>query len=207
MRVRKRWADQFARQFPLAGFLRDDGGAHAVEFAIVSPVFILLICVSVELGLVLLTQSNINYAARDASRLIMTGQVQTGAGESLFTNKVCSDVNVLISCPSLQYNVQSGSSFAELNAAVVANSSGNMTTTGFSPGGPGSDVVVQVGYSFPCVVPIACNYIGTNGKLLLVSTVAFQNENYGGGDSGSGEGSGSDDGGGGSGGDGGGGGL
>jgi Flp pilus assembly protein TadG len=190
MRIRKRRADQFARGFPLARFLRDGGGAHAVEFAIVSPVFILLICVSIELGLVLLTQSNINYAARDASRLIMTGQVQTGAGESLFTNKVCSDVNVLISCPSLQYNVQSGSSFAGLNGTVVANSSGNMTTTGFSPGGPESDVLVQVGYSFPCIIPIACNYIGTNGKLLLVSTVAFQNENYGGGDSGSGSGSG-----------------
>lgn len=181
MRVRKRWAEQFERRVPLARFLRHSGGAHAIEFAIVSPVFILLICVSVELGLVLLTQSNINYAARDASRLIMTGQVQTGAGESLFTNKVCSDVSVLISCSSLQYNVQSGSAFANFNATVVANSSGDMSTTGFSPGGPGSDVLVQIGYSFPCIIPIACNYISTNSKLLLVSTIAFQNENYGGG--------------------------
>jgi Flp pilus assembly protein TadG len=162
----------------LARFAYHAGGAHAVEFAIVSPIFILLICIVVQLGLVLLTQSNINYATRDASRLIMTGQVQTGAGESLFTDKACSDVSVLISCSSLQYNVESASAFSDLNATVLADNSGNMSTIGFNPGGPGSDVLVQVGYSFPCLIPIACNYIAKNGKLLLVSTVAFQNENY-----------------------------
>jgi Flp pilus assembly protein TadG len=183
--------ERCARRLPFAQFLRHDGGAHAVEFAIVSPVFILLICIAVELGLVLLTQSNINYATRDASRLIMTGQVQTGGGESVFTNKICGDVNVLITCSSLQYNVQSGGAFSDLNGTVVANSSGNMTTTGFSPGGPGSDVLVQVGYAFPCIIPIACSHIGTNGKLLLVATVAFQNEDFGGGGGSGGSGSGS----------------
>jgi Flp pilus assembly protein TadG len=207
MRVQKRWAERFARRVPLADFLRHDGGAHAVEFAIVSPVFILLICMAVELGLILLTQSNINYATRDASRLIMTGQVQTGAGESVFTSKICGDVNVLITCSSLQYNVQSGGAFSDLNGTVVANSSGNMTTTGFSPGGAGSDVLVQVGYAFPCIVPIACNYIGTNGKLLLVATVAFQNEDFGGGGGSGGGSSGDGSGSGGSGGSGGGGGF
>ena len=180
MPVRRKatWMGQFARGLPLARFLLHTGGAHAVEFGIVAPVFILLICISVQIGLILVTQSNINYAARDASRLILTGQVQNGSGESLFTGKVCSDVNVLISCSSLQYNVQSGSSFSALNPTVQANSSGNMSSTGFSPGGPGSDVLLQIGYSFPCIIPLACNYIATNGKLLLVATVAFQNENY-----------------------------
>jgi len=180
MSVRCKWIaiTRVVHALPLARFLRHIGGAHAVEFAIVAPAFILLLCIVMELGAVLLTQSNINFATRDASRLIMTGQVQTGAGESVFTDKACSDVSVLISCTSLQYNVQSASAFSDLNATVVPNSSGNMSTTGFSPGGPGSDVLVQIGYSFPCIIPVACSYIATSGKILLVSTVAFQNENY-----------------------------
>lgn len=178
MRVQRKWAEQFARGFLLARFLRHTGGAHAVEFAIVAPAFILLLCISLELGLALLTQSNINYAARDAARLIMTGQIQTGGGLSAFTSRLCSDVNVLISCSSLQYNVQSGSSFSALNATVQANSNGQMTNTQFSPGSAGSDVLVQVGYAFPCIIPVVCKYIAENGTILLVSTVAFQNENY-----------------------------
>ncbi len=180
VRCKSRWRERPARGFPLARFLRHCGGAHAVEFALVAPVFVLLICISVELGLILLTQSNINYATGDASRLIMTGQVQTGAGESVFTDKMCSDAGVLITCANLEYNVQSCTSpcFSSLNATVQTNSDGEMTDTQFSPGGAGSDVLVQVGYPFPCIIPIACNYIAKNGTLLLVSTVAFQNENY-----------------------------
>jgi len=157
---------------------RDRRGAVLVEFALVSPVFFLLTFASIDFGMILLTQSSINFAIRDASRLIMTGQVQTGGGQSVFTSRVCSDVGSLIPCSSLQYNVQSGSTFSGFNATVVANSSGNMSTTGFSPGGPGSDVLVQIGYPYTCIIPIACNYISNNGKFLLVSTVAFQNENY-----------------------------
>jgi Flp pilus assembly protein TadG len=180
----------FARGRPLARFLRDIGGAHAVEFALIAPVFILLICIVIELGLSLIIQSNINYATRDASRLILTGQVQTGGGMSVFTKKICDAVNILISCGNLQYNVQSDTTFGTLTPAH-ATPSGNMSTTGFSPGGPGSDVLVQVGYPFPCIIPFACNLISTNGTVLLISTVAFQNENYGGGGGGGGSGSGS----------------
>jgi Flp pilus assembly protein TadG len=179
----------FACGLPLARFLRDTGGAHAVEFALVAPVFILLIAITVELGLSLIIQSNINYATRDASRLILTGQVQTGGGMSVFTNKICGDVNVLISCGNLQYNVQSDTAFGSLTPAQ-ATTSGNMSSTGFSPGGPGSDVLVQVGYPFPCIIPFACNLISANGTVLLISTVAFQNENYGGGGGGGGSGGG-----------------
>jgi Flp pilus assembly protein TadG len=158
----------------LFGVARDCSGATLAEFALVSPIFFLLTFAAIDFGLILFTQSNINFATRDASRLIMTGQVQNGGGQSLFTNRVCSDVSTLIPCSSLQYNVQSGSTFSALNATVVANGSGNMSTTGFSPGGPTSDVLVQIGYPYSCIIPVICK----NGKFLLVSTVAFQNENY-----------------------------
>jgi len=141
------------RRFPLARFLHHTGGANAVEFALISPVFILLLFVSVELGLTLFTQSNLNYATRGAARLILTGQVQSGGGVSMFTSRLCSDVGSLIPCSSLEYNVQSGSSFSALSPTVQTNSSGDMTNTQFSPGSAGSDVLVQVGYPLPCTPP------------------------------------------------------
>jgi Flp pilus assembly protein TadG len=172
-------SDRALRGFRVWQFLQDTGGAHAVEFAIVFPVFVLLACVAIEVGLVLFTQSNLNYAARDAARLIRTGQIQSGGGESAFTSKICSDTNsALITCSKLQYNVQSGNSFDALDPSVQTDRNGNMANTQFSPGGPSSNVLVQVGYPLPCLVPLACNYIGSHGTLLLVSTIAFENENY-----------------------------
>ena len=51
-----------------------------------------------------------------------------------------------------------------------------MNNTSYSPGSSGSDVVVQVGYTRTLFTPLVSSIIGTNGQLLLLSTVAFQNE-------------------------------
>jgi Flp pilus assembly protein TadG len=52
-------------------------GTTAVELAFVGPPFLLLLAAIFELGLTLTAQSLLNGAARDAARLIRTGQVQT----------------------------------------------------------------------------------------------------------------------------------
>ena len=52
-------------------------GTTAVELAFVGPPFLLLLAAIFELGLTLTAQSLLDGAARDAARLIRTGQVQT----------------------------------------------------------------------------------------------------------------------------------
>jgi hypothetical protein len=108
---------------------------------------------------------------------------QAGASSSAFSTQLCNDMGGLISCSDLQYYVQSAPSFGAMNAAVQTNSSGNLQSNGvFVPGLPGEDVIVQVAYNRPTLVPWVLDYInGTSATIskksnLLVATVVFQNE-------------------------------
>jgi len=84
-------------------------------------------------------QAFLDYATADAGRLIRIGQVQQGqVAKPLSTSQLCADVHPLISCGSLQFNVQSASNpgFGSLSATVAADSYGNLATTSL-PGGRG----------------------------------------------------------------------
>ncbi|HXP30741.1 MAG TPA: TadE/TadG family type IV pilus assembly protein [Stellaceae bacterium] len=167
-------AAALARRGLLARLLRDSTAAAAVEFAIIGSMFLLLVCMMIEVDLIMFTQSVLDNATRDAGRLIQTGQVQSAGGAATpFTNQLCNDVGTLIPCGSLQYNVQSAASFSALTT-TVASTNGTMTGTGFSPGTSGQDVLIQVGYYRPTIIPWAAKYL--YGSRLLISTVAFQND-------------------------------
>jgi Flp pilus assembly protein TadG len=156
-------------------------GAMAVEFALVGPLFVFLVAVAFDLGLVVFTQSVMDNAVRDAARLIETNQ--SGSTASAFAAKLCTDMEGLIPCSDLQYYVQAAGSFSAISPAVHTNSSGDLQFNGsFAPGTPGQDVVVQVAYKRPTLIPWTLVYLdGTTSTIsktsnLLVSTVVFQNE-------------------------------
>ena len=137
--------------------------------------FILSFCFCIELGLTLFMQTALDNATRDAGRRLKTGQVTTS---SAFATALCNDLSVLMTCSSVKYNVVSGSSFSSLSTAVTTNASNQMSGTQFTPGTSGQDVVVQVGYTRAIYLPIVNSFLGRNGTLLMVSTLAFQNEPY-----------------------------
>lgn len=175
------FAAALRRKCPGRSLLRAENGAAALEFALVGPFFIFFVCVIIDLGLLLFTQSVLNNAVRDAARLVMTDQ--TGGSAASFSAKLCDDMGSLVSCSNLQYYVQSADSFSDMSTAVTTNASGNLANAGtFSPGSPGQDVVVQVAYNRPTLLPWTIPFVdGTSVTLskpsnLLVATVAFQNE-------------------------------
>ena len=150
-----------------------------LEFALVAPVLLALVLLIVESGLLLFTQAALDHAAQDASRLIRTGQVQmAGNGATPFTNRLCGDLSSLLACSTLQVRVQSAASFASLDPTIKLTSTGAMQNPGFAPGGPGQDVLVQVGYQPSYLIPLVGSLLGAEFGQLLVSSVSFQNENY-----------------------------
>jgi Flp pilus assembly protein TadG len=154
---------------------RDRSGAVAVEFALVGPVFFLLLLMTIELGIVLLTQSVLDFATQDAARLIALGQA---AAKGTFTARLCTDTAPLIPCASLQVNVQAAATFNGFSPTVQTDGNGNLTNTQYSPGSSGQSVIVQVGYNSPYVSTWVGTLLGNNNASLLVSSVAFQNEPY-----------------------------
>ena len=58
--------------------LRGDDGSTIVEFAIVAPVFVLVLFAAFQIGFVMLIQNALDSAAREASRVGITGATQAG---------------------------------------------------------------------------------------------------------------------------------
>ncbi len=154
-------------------------GAAAVEFGILGLSFTMVLCFIVEIGMTMLMQSTLSEAARSASRLIRTGVVQRSGGQPApFQSALCARVKLLMDCSRLRYNVVAGDSFAALPVSVQTDADVQLVATSFSPGAAQQDVVVQVGYTRNLYFPLLRDMIGTQGKLLLVSIVVFQNEPY-----------------------------
>ena len=150
--------------------IRDTHAAAAVEFAILGSTFILLVCMTLELGLVLFTQSVMDNALRDAARLVRTNQASSS---NTFITAVCNEVGTVLvsSCStSLQYYVASASSFSSLTAKT-----GTLPNT-YTAGSSASDMIAQIGYKRTTIIPWATQFLGNTDE--LISTVAFQNEPY-----------------------------
>ncbi|MBW8309137.1 MAG: pilus assembly protein [Candidatus Paracaedibacteraceae bacterium] len=72
-----------------------ESGASIVEFALVVPFFILALFAAVQVGLIVFVQNALDTAAREASRLGMTGQTTAGlTREQFIQNKVLSVIQI-----------------------------------------------------------------------------------------------------------------
>jgi Flp pilus assembly protein TadG len=165
--------------------LREQGGAAAVEFAMVAAPFLAMIFAIMETAIVFFAGQALETAGADSARLIMTGQAQTsGMDQAKFKEAVCARIYGLFDCAGgLYVDVKSYPSFAAVNVGKPIDSSGNFQTGtfGYTPGCPGDIVVVRLMYQWPVYVSLlGLNLSDTTGsKRLLMSTVAFRNEPYG----------------------------
>jgi Flp pilus assembly protein TadG len=168
-------------------FARADGGATAVEMALVAMPFLALTFGILELALIFLVSASLENATDTAARTIRTGQLQTGAPaaatSAAFQASICNNLGWLQGdCSSNLYvDVETFPTFAAVTApAVVVNKTFEPAALTFTPGGPGSIVVVRAYYQWPLMAPLmsqALQSIG-GGKALITSTVAFRNEPY-----------------------------
>lgn len=178
-----------------------ESGETMLEFAIIAPMLILLMLTIVDLGIMLTAQSLLDGAARDAARLIRTGQVAS-AGNSIttFENQLCSEMSPIMSASACQqqivFEVQTFSDFGSVAFSACSQTSyqtGNGTVCAWTPGIAGNIVGVQVTYNRRFIVPWvgaclsgqAC-WMGmgtarttTSGNAVpLVATVVFKNEPF-----------------------------
>jgi Flp pilus assembly protein TadG len=176
-------------------------GATGVEFAIVAPPLILLLLTIVDLGMMLTTQSLLDGAARDAARLIQTGQAQSQANpKSTFQNLLCSDMTPIMSTTACQsdliFEVQVFPDFSSVSFTPCTQNT-DSTQPGycaFNAGTATQIIGIQVTYNRPFLVPWvqACLGGGTcwfgagttdgttpgTSTVPLVSTVIFRNEPF-----------------------------
>ena len=170
-----------------ARFRRAERGATAIEFALISLPFLMLIFGTLELALVFMVGTTLDNATQYASRQIRTGQFQTSAANSKtdFKTLVCSNMSWLSSqCASnLWLDVETFNDFADLAGAKPPNSATfDPTKTCFSAGQPTDIVLVRAYFEWTLFTPLLNNALenmgGGSGKRLITSTTAFRNEPF-----------------------------
>ncbi|WP_309645214.1 pilus assembly protein [Phenylobacterium sp.] len=178
--LRKRFAD-------LKRFAREKRGATAVEFALISIPFLLLLFGVVEIGMLLLVSATLDTAVEFASRNVRTGEFQQSAGVDAdsFKGLVCRNMTWLQnSCensPRVVVEAETFDNFADLGAA----NSPDPTTFDpddrcWSVGGPKDIVLMRVYYQWDLITPMLNNALENmgDGRRMLVSASAFRNEPY-----------------------------
>ena len=177
----------------LRDLLRDESGLAAVEWALVGPMFLLLLLAIIDLGITFTTQATMDGAARDAARLIRTGQVQAAGGTvSTFQNQLCSELTMFMTTASCQTDVAvdvvTAPGTTDFSTLPAFTNCSNSTVTPpppgscpFNPGAAGDLVGVQVTYNRPFLVPWVGTFLATSSDpqhIKLQSTVVFRNEPF-----------------------------
>ena len=146
--------------------------------------YMLVLLATIECGYMVFLQAALDNAARDAARLVRTGQAQASADpRAAFQTQLCGEIGTLIPCAAMLYQSQTYSNWTQADAGAGASpsrdASGNLVSRGFSIGTAGQIVVVQVTYNYPFFTPLVGNVLGNGtNSALLMSTVVFQNEHF-----------------------------
>lgn len=180
---RKRWS--FMRRLR-----RDESGTTAVEMALIATPFFALLFAIIQLGYRFLAAEALDTAVAEASRSIMTGQVQTGGTITTATQfrdqVLCNPTNRLLpffmDCSKLVVDVRRISSFG---AAPIASSGADLlmgSTTTYDPGVKGSIVVARAAYGLTAVAPQLTGggayLINGEQQYALLGVYVFRNEPF-----------------------------
>ena len=153
----------------MSGLFKDRRGLAAVEFALVSVPFMMLIYFILGSGIQLFTYGAMDTAVRYAARQVRIGAVR-GTSDTALRNLICTQMSGLaVSCSALQIYATSGASFSSLTPGVVSGAS--LSKTGFAPGNPGQYVLLQVAYTAPVLMPLGNPLAPT-----FLSSISFRNE-------------------------------
>ncbi len=172
--------------------LRGTGGTAAVEFAIIGPVFLLLLWSIIETALVLFGSEILAHGVSQASRQIRTGQAAaTGMTQAQFRQLVCDQVNMLLSCDTnrLYIDVRAFSSFAGTTFPPPLDAEGDVdpaNTNNFQIGESGnisagtSIVLVRGFYEWQIFTPLIGEFLSNmpGNRRLLSASAAFKNEPF-----------------------------
>ena len=167
---------------PRARLLADRRGAVAVEFAIVSIPFFLLLFAILEMALMFFVGQILDTATVSASRLIRTGEAKAlPLDQDKFKKKVCEGMVNLVDCQTRLYvDVQSYSTFGAYAPTSPLDKDGNITTTRYTNGNKNEIIVVRSFYAWPVMFDMLARNSTrlANGDRLLGAVVAFQTEPF-----------------------------
>lgn len=168
-------------------FGRARRGSAAVEFALVLMPFFLLTFGLVEIAMIGLAQTSLDFAVSETSRQIRTGRAQlANMTEGQIKAQLCDEINnfIVMGCDgSLYLDVRRFDSFvsASNNAQnPIQNNTFNNSGMAYQDSQPSDIVVVRAYYRWKVLTPMFESVFQnvSGGERILVSTMMFRNEPF-----------------------------
>ena len=136
-------------------------GTVALEFALISSIFLGLLLLIFELGFIFFAQTALDYAARETARQMQTGQANPADQAHFQSDLFCLYLNPFLNCGQVTIVLQPVTNFQTAMSTVP--------TSPYNSGSPGSLMLLQATYTpglplWPLSVAA------------LVGTAAYQNE-------------------------------
>lgn len=149
-------------------------GSSAIEFALVAPVFLLLLFGIFELGMIMALRSNINMAVDVVSRFGRTGSMVTGQNAEQTAASLLSKYTYFFNPGNLTLTVTKYSSFSSMPTWS------NVPTNGSQDFGSGNDpVLYTLSYQWNIFTPFVGKYLSANGtSITIVASAVVQNEPF-----------------------------
>jgi Flp pilus assembly protein TadG len=168
----------------IRGLLAKGDGSAAVEFALIMPLFLLMIMGMIQIAWILFTTQHLENATATMGRLIRTGQAQEqNLDRVAFRSALCNQVAPVLTCEpeNLLIDVQRLPTFATSTLEWPIDKDGSFKGNGSYQLGAGGDIIVlRVFFKLPIWLPMVGSTFANIGseKRLLVSSAAFQNEPF-----------------------------
>jgi len=159
-------------------------GSAALEFAIIAPVFFILLMGIVENGVIFFAGSTLQYATDNAARYVRTGQAQAAnMTQAQFRTMICNDIAPLLPCNgNLQIDMESYAGYAGAAFASPTDANGNLNAglNNYQPGVACNVVLVRAFYTWKVITPGLSVFLTniSGGYHLISATAAFRNEPF-----------------------------
>jgi Flp pilus assembly protein TadG len=161
-------------------FSRSEEGTTLIEFAMLAPVFFLLVMGLIEFVLYQYKIYTLNFVVDESARNLQTGEVQSAADmEAAFKDEMCAQAGPLIDCEAIKYDVRSFDEISEIDYPPVEfDEEGNPTNFVFEPGGPNEYSVVRASIHHQFFTPFMDKLfrLGPDMPAIVNSFVVVRNE-------------------------------
>jgi Flp pilus assembly protein TadG len=162
-----------------AAFATCRDGGPAVEFALVAPIFIVVVYATAQCAIIYICNSYLETGAEAAARQVLTNQ-STTLTAAQFKTAVCNNMPALFNCASVMVGLQPATSETSISTTTPAfNSNGTLSgTLPYQQPTSGQIGVLQVMYQWPVIgLPLGWNFANLgNGTYLMMSTQVFKVE-------------------------------
>jgi Flp pilus assembly protein TadG len=157
----------------LRKFLKRDQGATMVEYALVAPVFILIMCGLFEISAVLFVLVTLDSATNEISRFGRTGDTISGETQLATARRILIDHTYgLVDTTKVVFRIQPVLTFASADTSPA-------TVESVDFGGTSSNVIYTITYPWTIITPfISTAAFGGSPTVNLSSTAVVKNEPF-----------------------------